>query len=69
MAKKVLIIGLDGRTWRVFNRLFEDGTMLFFGRLVKNGSSGILEYTIPTITPMAWSSFHTGLGPEKHGIF
>lgn len=69
MSKKVLIIGLDGGTWKVFNKLFKDASMPFMDGLIKKSSLGILKSTIPPITPVAWSSFQTGAGPEIHGIF
>lgn len=68
-GSKVLIIGLDGGTWRVLNLLIEEGQMPNLARLVEEGTSGILNSTLPPLTPPAWASFHTGVYPAKHGIY
>jgi predicted AlkP superfamily phosphohydrolase/phosphomutase len=67
--QKVLIIGLDGFTWRVGNRLVQENYMPTLGRLMKNGCHGTLTSVIPYETSPAWSSFQTGCYPEKTGVF
>ncbi|MFC1668703.1 alkaline phosphatase family protein [Chlamydiota bacterium] len=69
MSKKVLLIGLDGGTWKVFNSLIKEGKMVCLNQIVNSGCSGNLTSTIPPITPSAWTSFLTGINPGKHGIF
>lgn len=69
MSKKVLIIGLDGGTWKIFDDLIDKGYMPNLKALKGSGTSGILESTKPPITPAAWTSFMTGTNPGKHGIF
>ena len=69
MHKKVLIFGLDGGTWAVFDHLIEEGYMPNLKRLKEEGVSGVLKSTIPPITPAAWTSFQTGMNPGKHGVF
>jgi predicted AlkP superfamily phosphohydrolase/phosphomutase len=66
---KVFLLGLDGATWKVLDRLIREGYMPALGALVKEGTSGILRSTIPYITPVAWSSLLSGVKPLKHGIF
>jgi len=66
---RILIISLDGATWRVFHPLIEDGTMSFLGGIVERGSHGVLESVIPPVTAPAWSSFMTGKLPDKHGVY
>ncbi len=68
VAEKVLIIGLDGATFDVFNPLMAEGHMPNLQWIVENGVSGILESTKPPITPAAWTTFMTGKGPGRHGI-
>lgn len=67
--KKVLIVGLDGFTWRVGKRLVAEGNLPTLSRLIKNGCHGILESVIPFETSPAWSSFQTGCHPQKTGVF
>lgn len=68
MARRVLIIGLDGATFDVLNPLMEAGRMPHLRRLIETGTSGILDSTKPPITPAAWTTFMTGKGPGRHGI-
>ncbi len=65
---KVLIIGLDGATWTVFNDFVLDQFMPNLRRLKTQGSSGILKSTVPPITPAAWTTCITGCHPYTHGV-
>jgi predicted AlkP superfamily phosphohydrolase/phosphomutase len=67
--KSLLVIGLDGATWKVLDVLIKKGKLPFISRLKFEGASGILESTIPPITAPAWTSFQTGVNPGKHGVF
>jgi len=69
MSNKVLIIGIDGATFRIIKPLAEQGKLPAFSRLMKNGAHGVLRSTIPPITAPAWTSFTTGKNPGKHGLF
>ena len=69
MTRKVLIIGIDGGTWTVLKPAMEQGYMPFLKSLVDNGASGILESTIPAITPAAWGTFQTGRNPGANGVY
>src|SRR3990172_11273772 len=69
MSHKVVLIGLDGGTYRVLNPLMEEGRLPNIARLLKNGSHGTLLSTIPPVTAPAWTSLLTGKNPGKHGIF
>ncbi len=66
---KILIIGIDGGTWRILDPLIKEGYMPTLKYLVDNGTRGTLRSTIPPITAPAWTSFMTGVSPGKHGIF
>jgi predicted AlkP superfamily phosphohydrolase/phosphomutase len=67
--RKVLIIGLDGATWDLLERWAKQGKLPNLKKMMKKGSYGNLESTIPHITPPAWTSMTTGRNPGKHGIF
>jgi predicted AlkP superfamily phosphohydrolase/phosphomutase len=69
MSKKVLFIGLDGATFDVLDPLIDRGLMPRLGRFIDEGVRGLLETTIPPITPTAWVSWMTGKNPGKHGVF
>ncbi len=67
-AQKILIIGLDGGTWKILKPMMEKEKMPYLKKLVEGGASGILKSSIPPITAAAWTSFQTGVNPGKHGI-
>lgn len=69
MSKKVLFIGLDGSTFDILDPLMEAGLMPRLKRFIDEGVRGLLETTIPPITPTAWVSWMTGKNPGKHGVF
>ena len=69
MEKKLLVIGLDGATFEIINQLVKNGMLPTFNMLLKQGVHGVLESTLDTNSPCAWSTFITGKNPGKHGIF
>jgi len=66
---KVLVIGLDGATWKALDPMIQRGILPNIEHLKENGSTGILQSTYPPITPVAWTSFMTGTNPGQHGIY
>jgi predicted AlkP superfamily phosphohydrolase/phosphomutase len=66
---RALLIGLDGATFDVLDRLVAEGTMPFLGTLMSSGSSARLRTVVPPLTPPAWTSLVTGVPPGRHGIF
>jgi predicted AlkP superfamily phosphohydrolase/phosphomutase len=67
--RRVLIIGIDGGTWTVLKPAIDKGHMPFLKSLVDSGVSGILESTLPAITPAAWGTFQTGRNPGANGVY
>lgn len=68
-TRKLIILGIDCGTFEVISPLIEQGKLSNFKYLMENGSYGILQSTLPPISPAAWSSFATGQSPFKHGVF
>jgi len=68
LARRILIIGLDGATFDILDPLMAAGRMPNLKGLIETGASGILYSTKPPITPAAWTTFMTGKGPGRHGI-
>lgn len=66
---KILVIGLDGGTWKVLRPLIDEDIMPNLKKLVDTGVSGDLLSTLPAHSGPAWTSFMTGKNPGKHGIF
>ncbi len=69
MSRKTLLLGLDGASWNLLDRLIDLGAMPNLARLAREGARATLESTIPPITPVAWTSLMTGANPGRHGIF
>lgn len=68
-SPEVAIIGVDGATFSLITPWAEQGKLPHFARLMKDGSRGILQSTIPPVTAPAWTSFMTGKNPGKHGLY
>ena len=68
-SQKVLIIALDGMAPALLQSLIDKGVFANIASLAKNGISGILQSTIPSVTAAAWTSFMTGKNPGKNGIY
>lgn len=69
MSKRILIIGIDGGTWSILTGALTEGYLPCLKSLVDSGASGILESTIPALTPAAWGVFQTGMNPGAPGVF
>jgi predicted AlkP superfamily phosphohydrolase/phosphomutase len=67
--KKVVVIGLDGATFRLIEPWAKAGKLPTFAQLLKDGVRGNLRSTIRPESSIAWSSFATGENPGKHGVF
>jgi len=66
--RKVLVIGLDGASWDIFDSLSGD-ILSNIKWLRDRGSWGILTSTYPPATVPAWVSFQTGVNVFNHGCF
>lgn len=69
MPKKLVLVGLDGATWKLLKPLMEEGHMPNLKRIVDNGVNRRLESTMPAMTGPSWATFATGVNPGKHGVF
>ncbi|RLE47527.1 MAG: hypothetical protein DRJ18_03130 [Candidatus Methanomethylicota archaeon] len=66
---RVIVIGLDGATWKLIKPWAEEGKLQTLKRLMEEGAYGELKSTIPPITAAAWASLLTGKNPGKTGIY
>ena len=69
MNNRVLILGVDGGTFRIIGPLVEEGKLPTFRKMMDEGARGILRSTSPAITAPAWTTFMTGKNPGQHGLF
>jgi len=67
--KKVVIIGLDGMDPNLAEEFMNKGEMPNFKKLKDEGTFSRIATSYPSISPVAWSSFMTGVDPSHHNIF
>jgi len=65
----VFVLGVDGMDPQILDRLMREGKMPNFSKLAAEGSYQRLGTSNPPQSPVAWSTFVTGLDPGGHGIF
>jgi predicted AlkP superfamily phosphohydrolase/phosphomutase len=68
-ARKFFILGLDGATFDIIDRMIPEGRLPAFARMKEEGVFGRLESVANQRSAAAWTSFQTGTKPCKHGIF
>ncbi|MGD2295849.1 MAG: alkaline phosphatase family protein, partial [Candidatus Aminicenantes bacterium] len=69
LVDRLVIIGLDCMDPLLTEKFMAEGKLPNFSKLREHGSYARLETSIPSISPVAWSSFMTGSHPAKHNIF
>ncbi len=67
--RRCVIAGFDGMDPRRAARLMDEGRLPHLARLRDRGSFHKLGTTCPPISPVAWSTFLTGVNPGKHGVY
>lgn len=67
--KRVIVVGLDGLEPTIVDTMLADGRLPHLARLSAEGGYGRVATTSPAQTPVAWSTFATGVNPGGHGIF
>lgn len=68
-ADRVIILGLDGLDPELCEKYMAAGKMPHFSRLKQMGSFKKLATTYPALSPVAWSTFATGVNPARHNIY
>jgi len=65
---RLILLGLDGATFRLLHRLVRKGWMPNLGEALARGAHGPLTSVIPPYSAPAWVSFATGQNPGRHGV-
>jgi len=68
-VRKLIFLGLDGFDPGLAERFMAEGKLPNLARLREQGSYCKLRTTFPALSPVAWSTFATGVNPAKHNIF
>jgi len=68
-VKRFVILGLDGMDAALTGKFLAEGKLPNLSKLSEQGCFKPLATTVPSMSPVAWSSFQTGVNPGKHNIF
>ncbi len=66
---RLIIVGLDGLDPELAVSYMNEGKLPNLSAMRREGCFSPLRTTNPPISPVAWSSFMTGVNPGKHNIF
>ena len=66
---RMIILGVDGMDPKLLQQYMDEGRMPNLSRLAATGGFMPLQTSMPAQSPVAWSTFITGLDPGGHGIF
>lgn len=69
MKRKLLVVGLDGLSCSLAQRLMEEGIWKNLKEFLLGSKPNSFQAEIPYLSPVNWTSFFTGKGPEEHGVF
>lgn len=64
---RMVILGLDGLPLSLARKLSATGNFPHLAKLTKHAQE--IRAELPELSPVNWTSFATGVGPETHGIF
>src|SRR5256712_10697025 len=67
--KRAVILGFDGMDPELAERFISEGMLPNLAKLQQQGTFRKLRTTFPAISPVAWSTFMTGVNPGKHNIY
>ena len=65
---RVLLVGIDGADWDLIDPMIAAGELPNLARLKRTGAWGRLRSSVPTLSPLLWTSIATGKTPDRHGI-
>ena len=68
-VKRCIVVGLDGFDPGLAKRFSAEGLMPNFAKLAEEGCFSELQTAMPSISPVAWSSFATGVDASRHNIY
>jgi hypothetical protein len=68
-SRRVVILGLDGMDPGLVTRYMREGRMPNFQKLAERGVFRPLDTSLPSMSPVAWSTFATGVDASRHCIY
>jgi len=67
--KKLIFLGLDGLDPTLAEKFMAAGKLPNLKKLQEQGGFRRLRTTFPPLSPVAWSTFATGVNPARHSMF
>lgn len=67
--RKLIFLGLDGLDPGLAEKFMARGKLPNLRRLSQEGGFRRLRTTFPPLSPVAWSTFATGVSPARHNMF
>jgi predicted AlkP superfamily phosphohydrolase/phosphomutase len=68
-TRRVIIAGFDGMEPTIVDELLGRKLLPNFQALAESGSYSRLGTTLPPLSPVAWTTFQTGVNPGAHNIY
>ncbi|MCB9909551.1 MAG: alkaline phosphatase family protein [Planctomycetes bacterium] len=68
-VQRLVVVGLDGFDPQLAQRFAAEGRMPNFQALEREGCFHPLGTSLPSISPVAWSTFATGVDASRHNIY
>src|ERR1043165_1206370 len=68
-AKRVVVVGLDGLDTGLARKYMAEGLLPNLQKLETDGCFRSLATACPSISPVAWSTFATGVDASRHNIY
>lgn len=65
---RLVLIGLDGASWKMIEPMARAGGLPHLQALMERGVSADLASVEPLLSPPVWTSIATGRSPKAHGI-
>lgn len=66
---RLLVIGVDGGSWALLQRMLEDGELPALAALRARGRWGVLRSSAVPTSAIGWAALATGANPGKTGVF
>ena len=68
LAKRAIVVGMDGASMELVGRMVDEGHMPNLGRLMAEGAWREVVGVFPTLTPPGWTALWTGSWPGTHEV-
>jgi len=65
---RVMLVGLDGGTWQIMDRLLAEGRLPAHAAVMARGLSADLKVPLPSYSPPLWTSIASSRTADEHGI-